>query len=62
LMQINSYICSSLDCDVPFLLVAGAGSGKSSVLARAADMACTKALSAAIPKYATLFSPYLFAQ
>ena len=50
-VQIDNYICGSLGSDVPFLLVAGAGSGKSSVLAKAADMASTKALYAAIPKY-----------
>jgi len=46
----DSYICGSLGCDVPFLLVADAGCGKSSVVAKAADIACTKAICATIPK------------
>ena len=48
--QIDGYVCGTHGSDVPFLLVAGAGAGKSSVLAKAADSACTKALYGTIPK------------
>ena len=54
-VQIDSYVCGSLCSDVPFLLVAGAGTGKSSVLAKAADVACTKALYGTIPKSGFMF-------
>ena len=39
----------SCGSDVPFLLVAGPGCGKSSVLAKAADTACAKAACGALP-------------
>ena len=48
--QIDCYICGD-GCDVPLLLLGGAGSGKSSIMAKIADMAALKALENKIPGY-----------
>ena len=46
--QINDYV-SGVGCDVPLLLIGGAGSGKSSVMSRLADLMYEKSLSKQIP-------------
>ena len=53
--QIDQYITGQAGSDVPFMLVAGPGTGKSSVLAKAADMAFIKATNGQIPGYASFF-------
>ena len=47
-VQILSYV-SGEGGDVPFLLLGRAGSGKSSIMAKIADMVVTKAMQGAIP-------------
>ena len=40
---------TGVGCDVPFLLIGNAGCGKSSIIAKIADMTVTKAINGAIP-------------
>ena len=46
--QIDAYI-KGIGNDVPLMLIGGAGSGKSSLMAKAADTACTAAINKKIP-------------
>ena len=52
--QIQNYI-TGIGNDVPLLLLGGPGSGKSSVMAKAADVAATAAMQGKIPGYITNF-------
>ena len=49
-VQIDSYVCLPAN-HVPLMLLGNAGTGKSSVMCRAADQAVNKALTGNIPGY-----------
>ncbi len=52
-LQIKEHVIG-IGIDVPFLLLGGPGTGKSSIMARVADVTVSKALLKEIPGYVSI--------